>query len=134
MCDDVFDDDEHGITYNLHSDNYHEVECLCGFIDYQLHNYDANLCCTNCGFTHSTHSFYKYMKIDTTFHNKICLCGYTIKERHLFKDYNGGLKCTSCGYFTSDYIFINSYLDQIKNTLYIDNNENMIKKKEGENQ
>lgn len=122
MCDDVFDDDEHGITYNLHSDNYHEVECLCGFIDYQLHNYDENLCCTNCGFSHSTHSFYKYMKIDITFHNKICLCGYTIKERHLFKDYNGGLKCTSCGYFTSDNIFINSYLDQIKNTLYIDNN------------
>lgn len=107
MCNDIFEE-EHNLLYSEYTNTLHLIDCSCGFVDYENHEYNENFVCNYCNYVHSMHYFYDFDKVNNLFHYKKCLCGYIESERHSFKDFLGGSKCSLCGFITNGGVVLNS--------------------------
>lgn len=130
VCNGTFEDD-HILNYNEYSLTLHQIDCSCGFVEYENHDYNENFTCNYCDFVHSAHYYYDYDKVNNLVHYKKCLCGYVESERHIFIDYLGGSKCTLCGYITNGGVVLNSKGENETN-LKVDNINVFYTKKEEE--
>ena len=130
VCNATFEE-EHTLNYIEYSFTLHQIECSCGFVEYENHDYNENFICYYCDFVHSAHYYYDYDKVNNLVHYKKCLCGYVESERHVFKDFLGGSKCTLCGYITNGGVVLNSKSEN-ETILKFDNINVFYTKKEEE--